>query len=33
MNIIRLSENTFIILFEQVIDADNFSRIKTLVEK
>jgi inhibitor of KinA len=33
MNVIRLSENTFIILFEQVIDADNFLRIKALVEK
>lgn len=31
MNVIRLSENTFLILFEQVIDAENFSRIKTLV--
>ena len=33
MNVIRLSENTFLILFEQVIDAENFSRIKTLVGK
>ena len=33
MNIIRISENTFLILFDQIIDADNFSRIKSLVGK
>jgi inhibitor of KinA len=33
VNLVRLSENTFLILFEQIIDADNFSRIKTLVRK
>jgi inhibitor of KinA len=33
MNIIRLSENTFLILFEQIIDADNFALIRQLVGK
>jgi len=31
MNIFRVSENTVIILFDQVIDADNFSVIKQCV--
>ena len=33
VNVIRLSENTFLILFEQKIDAENFSRIKQYVAK
>ncbi|MGS2717967.1 5-oxoprolinase subunit PxpB [Eionea flava] len=33
MSVVRLSENTCIILFEQTITADNFSRVKQLTEK
>ena len=33
MNIIRTSENTVLILFEQVIDSEHFSVINNIVHK